>query len=88
MSHNPSSNIREAVENAAKRMSLQFNYIPRNPERINVVLSLLSEYWKRTGYNDLRLGQILCNFGGERVYNMEDSELIVMLEKALNTDNA
>jgi hypothetical protein len=57
---------------------------PRNPERIDEILNLLSTYWSKNP--DLRLGQILENIAGRsgsHTFYMEDSIVIEWLKKDL-----
>ena len=55
----------------------------RDPKRIDVVLKGIKEYWEK--HPDLRLGQILCNFG-RRVgmpdpFYLEDEDLLRLLKE-------
>ncbi len=61
------------------------NSIPRDQNRIEEVLSLLSLFWNKNP--DLRLGQIVENISsrsGKHTFYMEDSVLLEWLKKDLN----
>src|SRR6266566_1626193 len=111
MSHNPKTNPQKVIGKYEDMWGMpkkpnfnpdDFKFVPRDPNRIPILLSLLSEYWQRPGYNDLRLAQIVSNFvnaplvdvpgyfgrNATSVYNYEDDKLIEALKDALNKDNA
>lgn len=56
----------------------------RDPKRIDAVLSELEKYWKT--HPDLRLGQIVCNFGRMLGYNepffVEDDKMLMAIIQA------
>jgi uncharacterized protein YihD (DUF1040 family) len=61
----------------------------RNPDRIDGILKVLADYWKK--YPDLRLGQIIYNiscreFNYKDSYYIEDDMLLDWLCKELNID--
>jgi uncharacterized protein YihD (DUF1040 family) len=51
----------------------------RDPNRIEVVLSILREYWYKN--SDLRLGQIVSNLADGDPYYIEDVEVIARLKQ-------
>ena len=53
----------------------------KDPYRITRVLCALRAFWTKNP--DLRLGQLLLNFEGENLYNLEDDELEKRLKAAL-----
>lgn len=56
----------------------------RNPERISVILDEIRKYWERNP--DLRLGQIISNFGQKEglsePFYLEDDKLLKLLAEA------
>ena len=55
--------------------------MPRDPDRIPLVLAALERYW--TKHPDLRLGQIVSNVSGKYdPFYLEDANLLTALEKA------
>lgn len=54
----------------------------RDPKRIDLVLAEVKKYWEK--HPDLRLGQILCNFGREvgmfEPFYLEDGVLLQLLQ--------
>ena len=60
----------------------------RDPKRIDEVCDLLKKVWARPGWNDLRLGQIICNMTYELTHDVdsfyiEDDKVIDYLKKKL-----
>lgn len=63
------------------------NSVPRDPERIEKVLSLVSTFWKKNP--DLRLGQIIENIASRsnsHAFYMEDSIVIDWIKKDLKIE--
>ena len=55
--------------------------MPRDPDRIPLVLAALERYW--TKHPDLRLGQIVSNVSGKYdPFYLDDTDLLTALEKA------
>lgn len=77
---NEEIDIKEFVEKSSKRW---FGHLkPRDPDRIDLVLSLLKVYWDER--SDLRLGQILFNLSHPiDVFQFEDDKLIEKLKEAI-----
>lgn len=54
----------------------------RDPDRINDVLTVLKECWKK--YPDWRLGQLFCNLQratGTDLFYIEDNKMIKLLKE-------
>jgi hypothetical protein len=67
--------IHEAFEERKRKVAM------RDPERINRILELLRQYWHSNP--DLRLAQIVGNFGGKDPYYFEDDKLEAELREKL-----
>lgn len=60
----------------------------RDPERIDKVLKVLGDNWKKLP--DWRFGQLLCNLqsaAGNDLFYMEDDKFIELLEEYFNTEH-
>jgi uncharacterized protein YihD (DUF1040 family) len=54
----------------------------RDPERIKEIMPLVQSCWEKSP--DLRLGQLLCalaSFANVDVFNMEDDQLLLAIQK-------
>ena len=57
----------------------------RDPKRIDKVLKVLGDNWKKLP--DLRLGQLICNVqsaAGDDLFYVEDDEFADMIEEYVN----
>lgn len=59
-------------------------YIPRNPERIDLILERLKVAWKK--YPDMRLGQLLavCT-ESSNIADVEDVDLLAGIERYIKS---
>ena len=59
-------------------------YIPRNPERIDLILERLKVAWKK--YPDMRLGQLLavCT-ESSNIEGVEDDDLLAGIERYIKS---
>lgn len=59
-------------------------YIPRNPERIDLILERLKVAWKK--YPDMRLGQLLvvCT-ESSNIAGVEDDDLLAGIERYIKS---
>ena len=60
------------------------HYIPRNPERIDLILERLKVAWKK--YPDMRLGQLLavCT-ESSNIAGVEDDDLLAGIERYIKS---
>jgi hypothetical protein len=82
MSDDSDIDIKKFVEESSKRW---FGHLkPRDPDRIDIVLSLLKNYWDTDLRRDQRLGQILVNLSRPHdVFYFEDKDLIEKLKEKI-----
>jgi len=60
--------------------------MPRDPNRIDIILEAIRKYWKR--HPSLRLSQIVGNFATTDPYYFEDSDLLEALNEAEEREEA
>lgn len=59
-------------------------YIPRNPERIDLILERLKVAWKK--YPDMRLGQLLAVcIESSNIAGVEDVDLLAGIERYIKS---
>jgi len=70
----------------------------RDPDRMEPLLKMLLEYWRKHGNTDQRLGQLLINLmrdaehpgtndAGPQLFNLEDGALFDMLDEMLDRED-
>ena len=75
------------IQELIAQVNACFSKPPRDPARIDRILTVLGEYWR--AHPDTRLGQLVCGMArGTDPFELEDDLLLERLEEALAQDAA